>query len=128
MSNVKSSIIHKVDKILSTFDKRNRSGSLKNSKPLYSYKSEEAIDNKVEYTSKEISKQFNKDRIAITINFKKKALLNNLSINFKNAMIKNFASKNEFRCYEKPKKQFMTDFIKQTELINKIESRKLISR
>lgn len=121
------SVINKVDRILKTFQRKSHSGSSKNTNALFSYKSEENVTCQTEYNGEDISKQFNRDRINIELNLKKKALLSNVTVNFKDTLAKNFQIKKDFKCYEKPKKSFMNDVIKQAELINKIGTCKLTS-
>lgn len=121
------SVIGKVDRVIESYRNKGRSKSIKNQTPLFSYKSQENHEDQTEATNEGVSKQFDRDRITIADNLKKRALLTNLTAKFKNALIKNLKERKDFRCYEHPKKPYMTDFIKQAELINKIGLCELIS-
>lgn len=119
--------MNKVDKILESYQHQGQSKSVRAQQMLFSIKSEENNEGPVEYTNIDVTHQFNKDRIAVALNLKKKELLSSLTANFKNTLMKNFEKQKDFRCYEKSKRPFMTEFLKQSDIINKIGTRKLTS-
>lgn len=121
-------VISKVDKIIDTYRARGRSQTLRANQQLFQYKSEENAESNIEYTNSDINKQFNADRLVVAKNIKKKALLSSLTANFQIALMKNFERQKDFKCYEQPKRTFMSEIHKQKEMINKIGTRELKSR
>lgn len=115
--------MNRVDKILEGFQGRGRSVVNRKNPQFFSYKSDENVDNITDLTNADVNSHFNKDRMIVAKTLKKKALLSNLSANFKTALAKNFEKQKDFKCCEKPKKLFMADFYRQSDLINKIGKR-----
>lgn len=126
-SKLKSIVLNKIDKVLTSYQPKNRLRNSRNHPNLFHYKSEDNVENPIEIDNSAISKQFDNDRVIILKNFKKKALVNNISKNFSTALNNNLKDRREFKCYNKSKNPFMSTFHRQSEQINKINTCKFTS-
>lgn len=119
-SKISRTIIKRVDKVIESYSARGRSQVLRSNQQLFTYKNEDNAKLNIEFTNTDINKQFNADRQLVAKSIKKRALLSRLTANFQTALLKNFERQKDFKCYEKPKRIYMSEYHKQCEMINKI--------
>lgn len=113
-----------VRKLLVSMDRRDKKLSQNQTND---YISSDHLVNDEEITPIDISKQFDKDRRLKNREVQKKILLSTISSQI-GAIVKNKLKEYQFKCYEKPKNNFMHTFKQQTKIIDQINKRKLISR
>ena len=117
----------KIEKELINLDCQNSAMKNNKHKKLFSYKSEEHIFNNKELNNYEINDHFNNERHEINKNLRRKVVLTKLNKNYKQIMGKNLNRNKPFKCYQAPKKTYMQTYNKQLQLINRINTCKLIS-
>lgn len=116
MSNVK--------KLLASMDNKEKRINKTHDNPYFS--SEHIVPDD-ETNNFDITKHFNRERWLKNKEIHKKIVLSSLSHQF-GTLVQNKLKEYQYKCYEKPKQSFMHNFKKQTQVIDQIHKRELISR